>query len=127
MKIDRLTSAILDFPSGQATFTCSTQLVFYQRAQFYGTSGRIEIRIPFNAPPDRPCEIYVDDGSDLEGGGAETIALPVCDQYAIQGDDFSRALREATPPATPLEDAVQNMRVIEAIFRSAESGRWQAP
>ncbi len=127
MKIDRLTSAILDFPSGQATFTCSTQLVFYQRAQFYGTSGRIEIRIPFNAPPDRPCEIYVDDGSDLEGGGVETIALPVCDQYAIQGDDFSRALREATPPATPLEDAVQNMRVIEAIFRSAESGRWAEP
>jgi predicted dehydrogenase len=33
MHTDRLTSAILDFPAGQAIFTCSTQLVPYQRLQ----------------------------------------------------------------------------------------------
>ena len=61
MKIDRLTSAILDFPSGQSIFTCGTQLVPYQRMQFFGTQGRIEVEIPFNAPNDRPCRIFIDD------------------------------------------------------------------
>src|SRR5712672_2061005 len=37
MKTDRLTSAILHFPSGQSIFTCSTQLVPYQRVNVFGT------------------------------------------------------------------------------------------
>jgi len=126
MKIDRLTSAILDFPSGQAIFTCSTQLVPYQRIQFFGTRGRIEIEIPFNAPADRPCRIYIDDCSDLFGG-IETREFPICNQYTIQGDLFSRAIREGCEVATPLEDAVKNMAVIEALFRSAETGNWELP
>lgn len=127
MKVDRLTSAILDFPSGQSIFTCGTQLVGYQRMQFFGTQGRIEIEIPFNAPPDRPCRIFIDDGSDLLGGGIETKEVAICDQYTVQGDLFSRAIREGTAVPTPLEDAVSNMAVIDAIFRSAETGRWEVP
>ena len=127
MKIDRLTSAILDFPSGQSIFTCGTQLVGYQRMQFFGTQGRVEIEIPFNAPPDRPCRIFIDDGSDLLGGGIEIKEFDVCDQYTIQGDLFSRAMREGTEVPIPLEDAVRNMAVIDAIFRSAATGRWDVP
>jgi len=127
MKIDRLTSAILDFPSGQSTFTCSTQLVPYQRMQFLGTKGRIEIEIPFNAPVDRPCRIFIDDGRDLFGGGVVTESFPVCDQYTIQADAFSQAVREGTEVPVSLEDAVKNMAVIEAVLRSAESGRWETP
>ncbi len=127
LKVDRLTSAILDFPSGQATFTCSTQLVSYQRMQILGTKGRIEIEIPFNAPNDRPCRIFIDDGKDLFGGGITIETFPACDQYTIQGDVFSRAVREGTKVPVPLTDAIKNMAVIEAIFRSAESGRWEAP
>lgn len=127
MKIDRLTSAILDFPSGQSIFTCSTQLAPYQRMHFFGTRGRIEIEIPFNAPPDRPCRIFIDDGSDLFGGGIETKEFEICDQYTIQGDLFSLAIRQDTEVPTPLEDAVQNTAVIEAVFRSAESGKWEVP
>ncbi len=93
-KVDRLTSAILEFPSGHATFTCSTQLVPYQRMQLLGTKGRIEIEIPFNAPNDRPCRIFIDDGRDLFGGGITVETFPTCDQYTIQGDVFSRAVRE---------------------------------
>src|SRR5229473_5723926 len=70
MGIDRLSSAALDFPSGQAVFTCCMQMVPYQRAQVFGTRGRVELEIPFNAPPDRPCRIRVDSGADLFGGGA---------------------------------------------------------
>ena len=125
MGTDRLTSAILDFPSGRATFTCSTQLVTYQRMQFFGTKGRIEIEVPFNAPIDRPCRIFIDSGSDLFGGGIETEVIPACDQYTIQGDLFSRAIRENTEVPVTLEHAVQNMAVIEAVFRSAETGRWE--
>jgi len=127
MKTDRLTSAILDFPSGHSTFTCSTQLVSYQRSQFFGTKGRIEIEIPFNAPPDRPCRIFIDDGRDVFGSGITTEEFPVCDQYTIQGDVFSKAVREGGEVPASLEDAVKNMAVIEAVFRSAESGQWEKP
>src|SRR3989442_9948276 len=69
---DRLTSAVMEFPSGHSVFTCGTQLVPYQRMQFLGAKGRIEIKIPFNAPNDRPCEIFVDDGRDVLGSGVTT-------------------------------------------------------
>jgi predicted dehydrogenase len=127
LHVDRLTSAMLEFPSGQAMFTCSTQLVPYQRMQLLGTKGRIEIEIPFNAPNDRPCRIFIDDGRDLVGSGISIETFPTCDQYTIQGDVFSRAVREGTPVPVPLADAIKNMAVIEAIFRSAESGAWEAP
>ena len=124
---DRLTSAVMDFPSGQAVFTCSTQMVPYQRMQFLGTKGRIEIEIPFNAPNDRPTRIFIDDGSDVCGSGIRTEAIPICDQYTVQGDAFSRAIREGGEVPVPLEDAIANMAVIEAIFRAADSGKWERP
>ena len=126
MEIDRLTSAILDFPRGQASFICSTQMVSYQRANFFGTEGRREVEIPFNAPSDRPCRVF-HSGGDLFGGDIETLEFATCDQYTVQGDDFSRAILEDREVTTPLEDAVANMRVIEAILRSAESGCWETP
>jgi predicted dehydrogenase len=124
MHTDRLTSALLDFPSGQAIFTCSTQLVPYQRVQFLGTRGRIEIEIPFNAPLDRPTRLFIDDGSDLSGGGITTETFPVCNQYTAQGDAFSKAVLENTEVPVPLEDAIKNMAVIDAILHSANSGEW---
>jgi predicted dehydrogenase len=127
MKIDRLTSGILDFPSGQSIFTCSTQLVPYQRVNIFGTKGRIEVEVPFNAPPDRPCRIMIDDGRDVFGGGVTIEALPICDQYTLQGDAFSRAILEDIDVSVPMDDAVKNMAVIEAIFRSAISGRGEVP
>jgi predicted dehydrogenase len=127
MKVDRLTSGILDFPSGQSIFTCGTQVVPYQRVQIIGTRGRCEIEIPFNAPSDRPCRIFVDDGSDLFGGGIERMEFESCNQYTIQGDLFSKAILENSAAPLPLEDSIKNMAVIEAIVRSARSGRWEAP
>ena len=127
MGTDRLTSAILDFPGGQSVFSCSTQLVPYQRMQILGTRGRIEIEIPFNAPPDRATRLWVDNGGDLQGSGLRTEEFPVCDQYTIQGDRFSQAIREGGEVPVSLEDAIRNMAVIEALFRSAQSGRWETP
>jgi len=127
MRTDVVTSGILDFPGGHSIFTCSTQMVPYQRVQIFGTTGRIEVEIPFNAPPDKPCRIFVDQGSDPSGRDAEVVEFPVCDQYAIQGDLFSRSIREGQPLAVPLEGSVRNMAVIDAVFRSASSGNWEKP
>ena len=127
LKVDSLASLMMDFPSGHSIGTCSTQMVAYQRVNVFGTKGRIEIEIPFNAPPDRPCRIFVDIGGNLFGSTIECIELETCDQYGIQGDLFSKAIRDNTEVAIPLEDAVRNMSVIEAIFRSANLGKWEAP
>jgi len=119
LKIDRLASGVLDFGLGTSTFTCATQLSPYQRVNIFGTEGRIEIEIPFNAPPDRPCKIWYQHGDETE-----EILLNTCNQYTIQGDLFSQAVLNDTDVPTPIEDAVANMKVIEAIFRSAQSGTW---
>jgi len=124
---DRLTSAILDFTAGQSIFTCSTQLVPYQRVHFLGTRGRIEIEIPFNAPIDRPTRLFIDDGGDLSGKTITMETFLTCDQYTLQGDAFSKAVLESTEVPVPIEDAIKNMAVIAAIVRSATSGQWEAP
>jgi predicted dehydrogenase len=124
---DRLTSALLEFPRGQSVFTCSTQLVPYQRTQVLGTRGRIEVEIPVNAPPDRPCRVLFDDGRDALGTGIESRSFAVCDQYTLQADEISVAIREGKPAPVPLEDSVANMRVIDALFKSAQTGTWERP
>lgn len=126
-QVDRLASVMMDFPAGQSIFTCSTQLVPYQRMQFLGTKGRIEIEIAFNAPNDRPCRLFIDDGRDVFGGGVTLETVPKCDQYTIQGDVFSGAIRGDGDVPVSIEDAIRNMAVIEAVFRSAETGRWEHP
>lgn len=127
MHVDRLTSAILEFPAGQAVFTCSTQLVPCQRLHFLGTKGRIELEIPFNALPDRPARLFIDATGDLLGGGITTESFAVCDQYTLQGDAFSKAVLQNAEVPVPVEDAIKNMAVIQAIFSSAKSGQWEVP
>jgi predicted dehydrogenase len=127
MHIDRLTSAILEFPGGHSIFTCSTQLIPYQRIHFLGTRGRIEIEIPVNAPSDRPTRIFIDSTGDLSGSGIATEAFPACDQYTLQGDAFSRAVLEDTQVPVSVEDSIANMAVIDAVFNSAISGKWESP
>ena len=121
---DRLASAILEFPSGQSVFTTSTQSAYFQRMHFLGAAGRVEVEIPWNAPNDKPCRIFI---GELMGGAPKVEEFPVVDQYTIQGDEFSRAIRGQREVPVPLEDAIKNMAVIEAIFRAAESGKWERP
>ena len=118
-KTDRLCSGQLDFGDQSSTFTCSTQLTSYQRVNIFGTEGRIEIEIPFNAPPDQPCRIWHQQDEKLE-----EITFELCDQYTIQGDLFSQAILNKTEVPTPLVDSVKNMRVLDAVINSAESNAW---
>lgn len=127
MGTDRLTTMMLDFETGHCTGTCSTQLVPAQRMQIFGTKGRIEIAIPFNAPPDHPCRISIDTGADVFGGGITHIDVDTCNQYTIQGDRLSKAILDGTDIPLPLEDAINNMACIDAIVRSATTGCWEVP
>jgi predicted dehydrogenase len=119
-QVDRLASAVLEFAAGTATFTVGTQIAPYQRVNIFGTAGRIEIEIPFNAPPDRPCRLWLQTGSSAP----EEIRFDICDQYTLQADAFARAILDDQPVPTPLTDAIANMRVIERIHASAASGTW---
>lgn len=119
MKTDRLTSVLLDYGTGHAILTCSTQLVPFQRMQVLGTKGRIDVEIPYNIPPDVPSRIFVDDGSKLAGLSARVEEFAAVDQYTLQGDLFSRAILENTEVPVTLDDAVENMAVIEAVFAAA--------
>lgn len=120
-KSDRLSSALLDFKQGMASFICATQLLTYQRVNLLGSEGRVEIEIPFNAPPDRPCKMWHETNN-----GIEEIVFDVCDQYTIQGDLFSDAILSNKPVPTPLEDAVNNMKVIDAVKLSVKQNAWIA-
>lgn len=119
-RIDRLVTATMEFDGAQAGFTVGTQLVPYQRVQIVGTAGRVEIEIPFNAPSDRPTRLWYQSER-----GLEEIRLPVCNQYAIQGDLFSKAILDDAPVPTPIDDALANMLAIDAVFRAGRSGAWE--
>ena len=124
-KTDRLVSALVDFGQGRRLdFTVSTQSVPYQRVQVCGTAKRIEVQIPFNAPLGGSTQIFTDDGSQLDGGSVHSETIAACDQYGLQGDAFSRAIRGEIALPYSVEDAIANMRVIDALFASEKTGAW---
>jgi predicted dehydrogenase len=125
--VDRMASMLLDFDGRHAVGTCSTQLQYYQRIQIVGTTGRVEIEIPFNAPADRPCRLLVDRTGEIHGAGVEIIELDVCDQFTIQAEAFASAILDGRSQPVPLEDAVANMACIDALVRSSATGRWEEP
>lgn len=122
---DRTAGGLADFGGGRhLSFTVSTQLAPYQRVNIMGTRGRIEIEIPFNAPPDRPNRYFLQGMQMNEGQWTE---LPVSDQYQLQAEAFGRVIRGKQKPFWGVDDAIRNMRIIDAYFRSEKSGRWERP
>jgi predicted dehydrogenase len=126
-RTDRLASGLVDFGDGRRLdFTVSTQIAPHQRIEVRGSKGRIEMHVPFNAPQGAKTRISIDDCSSLEGAGIVTETLPEADQYQLQGEAFSRAVRGETPLPYGVDDAIANMRVIDALFRSEQSCRWES-
>ena len=117
--IDRICSVIMEFSKGTSTFTCSTQLVPFQRVQIFGTKGRIEIEIPFNAPSDKHCKLVHQTENKIN-----EISIELCNQYTIQGDLFSLAVLNNSNVPTPITDSVANMKVLEAILTSSKCNTW---
>lgn len=119
LKVDRLASAVMEFPQGMATFVCSTQLTNHQRAEVFGTRGRIEIEYPFTPPHDTSTKVI-----HREGESTKEFVFEGCNQYTLQGDLFSQAILENKNVPTPIEDGVANMRVIDGIIESSRIGTW---
>ena len=125
-RTDRLTSALVDFGAGRhLDFTVSTQCTPYQRVHLCGTKGRIEIQIPVNAPQGAKTSLFIDDGSSLAGAGIRSEIVAESDQYMLQGEVFSRAVRGEIALPYGIDDAVRGMRVIDALLRSETSCRWE--
>ena len=125
-RTDRLTSGLVDFGDGRRLdFTVATQVAPHQRIELSGSNGRIEIPVPVNPAQGAATRLFVDDCTSLEGAGVVTEALPPADQYELQGEAFSRAVRGTAPLQFGVDDAIANMRAIDALFRSERSGRWE--
>ncbi len=123
---DRLASAVLDFGEGrQLVFAVSTQSSRYQRLHLCGTRARAEMEIPVNAPADEVTRLWLDEGRGPSGVQEERV--PECDQYRLQGEAFARAVLGEAPLPYGVEDAVLNLRIIDALKRSEHSGRWETP
>jgi predicted dehydrogenase len=125
--VDRLASAILEFSTGHAVFTCSTQLFPHQSVDILGSRGRMAIEIPWSMPHERPSRLLIDDPTQASDEGPEEVWYPACDQWGVQCDRFCEAVARGQPAPVPIEDAVANMRVLDAMARSARAGRWEAP
>src|SRR5262249_6202654 len=106
-------------------FTVSTQCATFQRTQIVGSKGRIEIQIPVNAPQGAKTRLFLDDGSSLDGSSIRTETLTESDQYLLQGEAFSRAIRGEIELPYGIEDAICSMRALDALFRSEKSARFE--
>ena len=125
-RTDRLTSGLVDFGDGRRLdFTVATQVAPHQRIELSGSNGRIEIPVPVNPAQGAATRLFVDDCTSLEGAGIVSETLPPADQYELQGEAFSRAVRGTAPLQFGVDDAIANMRAIDALFRSERSGRWE--
>lgn len=124
-KTDRTAGGLADFGKGRhLSFSVSTQTAPHQRVQILGTKGRIEVEIPFNAPPDRPNRYFVQ-GMEMNKGTWHE--MPVSDQYMLQAEAFGRVIRKKEKPKWGVEDAIQSMKIIDAFFRSEKSRKWEKP
>jgi predicted dehydrogenase len=125
---DRTTSALLDFGDGRhLTFTASTQAAEYQRVNILGTKARLEILIPYNAPLGGATRLYIDNGKKLGDETAKPIKIDKAHQYQLEAESFSRAIRGKETLAYGVDDAILQMRVIDALLRSEKSGHWEIP
>lgn len=120
---DKLGSVIMDFPSGQAHFGVSTQAALFQRMQILGDKGHMEVRIPYTPPIDQSTFIDQDNGNYLPQG-ITRHEYDTVNQYTLMGDDFSLAILKNGEVPVSFEDALNNTRVLKAVYKSAESGQW---
>jgi predicted dehydrogenase len=125
-RTDRLTSAIMKFPSGHAVFTCGTQIVPWQRVVLCGEKQRLEITVPFNQPAEVPSILLKSDGIETVEP-PEEILIPPVNQYSVQANEFARAILNDTEVPVPLESSFFNTAAIRALIKSAETGHWEKP
>jgi predicted dehydrogenase len=121
--VDRMASAILEFARGHAVFTCSTQLAPHQSLDILGTEGRIGMEIPWSMPDGRESRLLV----DAPSRETDEVRFAPCNQWGWHCDLFAKAVLEGGTAPVPVEDSLANLRVLDALFASARSGKWERP
>lgn len=116
---DILSSGMMDFGTARCMFTCGTQIYAQQEVKILGTGGAITVTIPFNDCPDIPGKIIV--ATDV---AVRTVEFDPVEQYRLEFEEFARSVHQNKLVPTPIEDAVSNMKVIDALFQSADEGKW---
>lgn len=118
-EVDCLTSALMEFPDGTASFTVTTKTEPAQWAEIHGEKGMIRLERPFNPEPGQENRVSL-----LVNGEKQSYSFPEPNQYQLMVDAFAQSIQENSPVPTPLWDAEANMRAIDALFTSAEESRW---
>jgi predicted dehydrogenase len=118
-KTDMLSSAILDFGNTVSTFTVSTASENNQSVEIIGNAGRISIPSPFNTYVDTPSQITISTQQ-----GTRVIDFPVCDQYGLMFESFSKAILENSNVPIPIDDSLRNLKVLDAIITSSKTKNW---
>ena len=121
---DIVSTATLDYGDVVVNFVCSTQMVDCQRFSIFGTKGRLDIQIPFNAPANEVTRLYLDDGRTRDGASIKKVEIEACNQYGLQAAEFGKYIREDIDPPFPLEDSYKNALVIDALFQSDSEQKW---
>jgi len=110
-QVDMAMSGVLEFPAGPALIDCAFSLPYRTEVEIVGEKGRILIPKPWLPEPEAIIEV---DGKKDK--------LPPENQYIKQFECFSRCILDGTPPRYGPEDAILQMRAIDAVRRSISTG-----
>lgn len=117
-EVDCFVAGILQFADGTATFNASTKIEPQQYVEASGEAGRVFIPLPFNPIADTTTTIIL-----TRRNHSKEINIAKSDHYRNMADAFALSVLNNTPVPTPLSDALANMKIIDAVFTSAQNNR----
>jgi len=114
--VDVRLAGLLTFAAGTALFDCGLRLPYRQFCEVVGAEGTIMLPRPFQ-PEEDPAVLLV-----RRGGQDERVEIPGTNQYTLMLDHMGTCILQRQQPQFPPEDAVANLRVLDALQASARSG-----
>lgn len=119
-EVDAITQALMVFEQGSASFNCSTKTEGGQWVEAVGENGSLRIHVPFNPIGDTETRLTL-----KQNGATQAITIGPANHYRAMADHFCDAILHNKPVPTTLEDALANMRVLDAIVASAKEQCWK--
>ncbi|MEY4588239.1 MAG: hypothetical protein RL497_315 [Pseudomonadota bacterium] len=120
-QVDQLASLNMHFASGAvANVLCGTKMEAGQGVYISGTEGSITLERPFYCVGEEPNVVQL-----RRDGQVTHHEFPGMDQYQFMLEAFADSCFNGLAAPTPMNDALANMRVIDAVFSSARTGQWQ--
>jgi predicted dehydrogenase len=101
------------------SFDCGLDMVARSELELIGDAGSIFLADPWHS---RAAGIEL-----RRPEGSETVAVEAADPYACELEDFAAAVRGERPHPFGRADAVNQARVIAALYRAADSGAGETP